>query len=64
MKIGIISFHTADNHGAVLQNFSLQKSLVKIGYNADTIDYQDQHIIENIAYKRYLKQILNAFLMC
>ena len=39
-NIGIITFHTADNYGAVLQNYALQSAIRLIGYNAVTIDYQ------------------------
>lgn len=38
-KIGIITFHNANNYGAVLQNFALQKAIIKLGYNSETIDY-------------------------
>lgn len=49
MKIGIITFHRADNYGAVLQNFALQAILVKKGMQVYTIDYRSAAIEE--AYK-------------
>lgn len=38
-RIGIITFHRADNYGAVLQNYALQRMIVKLGYEVKTIDY-------------------------
>lgn len=34
-----MSFHNADNYGAVLQNYGLQKAIESMGYNVETIDY-------------------------
>lgn len=38
-KIGIITFHRADNFGAVLQNYALQQAIVLNGMLPETIDY-------------------------
>lgn len=38
-KIGIITFHRADNFGAVLQNYALQQAVVCNGMIPETIDY-------------------------
>lgn len=38
-KIGIITFHRADNYGAVLQNYALQQAVMMRGMKAETIDY-------------------------
>lgn len=38
-KIGIITFHRADNFGAVLQNYALQQAVMMLGMEAETIDY-------------------------
>ena len=43
-KIGILSFHRANNYGAVLQNFALQRSIKHLGYTAETIDYRSEKI--------------------
>lgn len=43
-KIAIISFHSADNYGAVLQNYALQKSIQELGHKVLTIDYQCDEI--------------------
>lgn len=40
MKIGIITFHRANNYGAVLQCYALQAKLQTLGYEAEVIDYR------------------------
>lgn len=40
MKVGIITFHTALNYGAVFQTFALFKSLQKLGVEVKVIDYR------------------------
>lgn len=37
--IGILTLHRANNYGAVLQNYALQKAIESLGYEAETIDY-------------------------
>lgn len=39
MKIGIITFHWANNYGAVLQAYALQTYLESIGHDVSIIDY-------------------------
>lgn len=39
MKIGIVTFHSALNAGAVLQAYALQTYLKQIGYQVEFIDY-------------------------
>lgn len=41
MKIGIITFHRANNFGAVLQCYALQETLRHLGYEAEVIDYRE-----------------------
>lgn len=36
MRIGIVTFHRADNYGAVLQNFALISALNRMGHEAYT----------------------------
>ena len=38
-KIGILTFHWADNYGAVLQAYALRKYLSQNGYNAEVVNY-------------------------
>lgn len=44
MKIGILTFHRANNFGAVLQCFALQTYLKKIGLEVYVIDYRQKYI--------------------
>lgn len=43
MKIGLLTFHTAANFGASLQAYALQEFLVRSGYDAEYLDYQNHH---------------------
>lgn len=43
-KIGIITFHTALNYGAVLQTYALQNFLNNTGMNNEVINYQCPYI--------------------
>lgn len=40
MKIGILTFHRADNYGAVLQTYALYSQCRAMGYNTEIIDYR------------------------
>ncbi len=40
MKIGILTFHRADNYGALLQAYALQTTLENMGHAVDIIDYR------------------------
>ena len=42
MKIGLLSFHNAANHGASLQAYALERFLEINGYNCEYIDYQNE----------------------
>ncbi len=44
MKIGIITFHRADNYGAVLQCYALQEVIRQWGHEVEVIDYRNSHI--------------------
>lgn len=57
MKIGILTFHRADNFGAVLQAYALQKYLIMQRNDVDIIDYRC-HAIEEV-YKSF--RIRNYF---
>lgn len=43
MKIGILTFHSVDNYGAVLQAFALQTYLKSVGHNVEIIDYRPSY---------------------
>lgn len=65
MKIGIITFHNAQNYGAMLQTFALQKYLSLQGHDVEVIDYHQPKITEDWAlftHKRLKgKSILGTF---
>lgn len=44
MKAAILTFQQTNNYGAILQNYALQHTINKLGYDADTIDYQSDYI--------------------
>lgn len=50
MKIGILTFHRADNLGALLQVYALQKKIEDLGYEAVIIDYRCKTIEEAYVY--------------
>lgn len=43
-RIGILTFHKADNYGAVLQNYALQQAIITMGMKPETIDYYSQAV--------------------
>ena len=53
MKVGIITFHRADNYGAMLQTLALMNVIKQMEYNVDIIDYRCP-AIENFYKCRYL----------
>ncbi len=44
MKIGILTFHNAINHGAVLQTYATQELLRGMGHQVEVIDYRNQAV--------------------
>lgn len=42
-RVGIITFHRANNFGAVLQCYALQETLKKLGYKVQVIDYREPY---------------------
>ena len=50
MKIGILTFHRADNLGALLQVYALQKKIEDLGYEAVIIDYRCKTIEDAYVY--------------
>lgn len=54
MKIGIFTFHCAANYGAVLQAYSLQEVLKKIGHEVYIINYRPKYLLD--PYRNFLFQ--------
>lgn len=66
MKIGIITFHRADNYGAVLQAYALQKALIKKGFQVEIVDYVSDYLKNpfgkaNWKTKGFIAQLLTLF---
>ncbi|MBQ4600630.1 MAG: polysaccharide pyruvyl transferase family protein [Oscillospiraceae bacterium] len=40
MKIGTLTFHSADNYGAALQAYALPKAVQELGFDCEIIDYR------------------------
>ena len=54
MKIGILTFHWANNYGAVIQAYALLSKLKELGHDAYIIDRQMQ-------YKGILRKLYHRF---
>lgn len=48
MKIGILTFHWANNYGAVLQSYALQNFLEGLGHQVDIINYHPKGYSHNV----------------
>lgn len=44
MKVGILTFHRANNYGAVLQAYALQETVQQLGYEVEIVDYKQEYI--------------------
>lgn len=65
-KIGVITFHKANNYGSVLQAYALKATLDELGFDACVIDYQSKGQQElyafprpNDSFKNVVKNLLN-----
>ena len=63
MKIGVLTFHRADNWGAVLQAYALQQYLMMLGNDVDMIDYRCKPI-ESVYTPFLLKRYLGKKVEC
>lgn len=65
MKIGILTYHRANNVGALLQNYAMQQVLSRMGCDAETIDYKCQLIEKQnrvfswLGIKAFVKRMLD-----
>lgn len=48
MKIGTLTFHSADNYGAMLQAYALPKAVRTLGYDCQVIDYRHRIITKGV----------------
>lgn len=61
MKIGIVTFVKADNYGAELQAYALQKKLNVMGYDAEVIDMEKETGVLEGAFSTYKNAIVNRY---
>lgn len=47
MKVGILTFHEANNYGAILQAYSMQKILESMYCESEFINYYQPYIVLN-----------------
>ena len=43
MKLAIVTFHWANNYGALLQAYGLRRTLEKMGHSVQFLDYAPPH---------------------
>ena len=58
MRVGILTFHDADNFGAVLQTYALYKSICMIADDADVkiINYKCEKVLDNMSFRENVKK--------
>ena len=57
-----VTFHRADNYGALLQAYALQDFLLKSNYNTEILNYDNKNV--SGAYKLFTKFTLNPLKLC
>lgn len=50
MKVGILTFHSADNFGAMLQCYALQETLKELGHEVTVINYTNKEVAKDYKY--------------
>ena len=55
MKIGILTFHSAHNYGAVLQAYGMQKEIERLGHSATFINYYNRVLEDRNRYRRAVR---------
>ena len=75
MKVGILTFHCANNYGAVLQCYALQEYLSSLGHEAYVIDYRPGYVVRRYKvfsrrnwivrdFKKTIKKLLSEPYLC
>jgi hypothetical protein len=54
MKIGIVTFHLANNYGAVLQSYALQRYLCELGYDAQLINFHFNFEPKHVGIRKFI----------
>lgn len=52
-RVGIITFHNAENYGAALQTYGLMKAVQKFGFDCSVIDYRNRGVFYRNAIKNF-----------
>lgn len=61
MKVGLLTFHTAQNYGAVLQAYGLQRFILKMGHSCEIVDYECSQFKKDYALIRFTIRIKRFF---
>ncbi len=56
MKVGLLTFHSAHNYGAVLQAYATQETIKRLGVEIDCIDYRPNYLIKQRVFPNLKKQ--------
>lgn len=62
MKIGILTQPLHSNYGGLLQNYALQQTVVRAGYNVETIDWGGGCGLRAMLYRMKVR-VLHAFFL-
>ena len=62
MKLAIMTFQKTNNYGGILQNFALQKSIEKLGFEVETINYVGSYIEKPYRIEHLKNKGLKAYL--
>lgn len=60
-KVGIVTFHWADNFGAVLQNYALQKTIEKLDIEVEDINYIPQQLVKGYGHELNLFELIKEY---
>lgn len=61
-RVGVITFHSAHNQGALLQTYALQKVLSNNNYDAEVINYRNKKIDKNFKVFTYNFSNIKTFI--
>lgn len=69
MKIGLLTFHSAHNYGAVLQAYATQEKVKELGYDIEVINYCPDYLIKqklfaistNVSFLITIKSVIESF---
>lgn len=60
MRIGTLTFHSADNYGAMLQAYALPTAVQNLGYSCEVIDYRHSAVTKGVEVE-WPKQLLKRY---